>query len=73
MIKKKGGSVTNAAHQSCTVNPAGADSIWSVQYAFQSGHLAQTGEYDCDLRLTIGGKTETHYGLVKIMTRARVG
>lgn len=71
-IKSKlSGSLTNAAHESCTVTNAGVGSV-TVTYVFQAGDLPDPGgDYECDLIITLTGKDETVYRKVVIKTRAR--
>lgn len=59
-------TVTNTGHQTCSVD----NTNHQITYSFQSGDLPDAGgEYECDLRITKGGKTETPYGIIRIVTR----
>jgi hypothetical protein len=63
-------TITNGAHQTCTLTDPTAG---ICTYVFQTGDLPDAGgDYQCDLQVTISGKTETYYNIIKIRTRPEI-
>ncbi|MDF9749189.1 hypothetical protein [Arthrobacter sp. ES3-54] len=64
-------TITNTAHQTCTVTDAAAG---LCKYRFVTGDLPDAGgDYECDLQLTdAAGLVETYYSKTRIKTRAEI-
>lgn len=69
IIRKRGGSVTNTGHQTCTLTDADSG---KCTYDLQTNDLPDAATYDCDLQITyLNGEIETSPRKIVITARAQ--